>query len=372
MYKIAIDTGPLYSGDKVRGIGVHTAELLKSMKILRPKDLDIEDVNFQSADLSTYDLIHYQNFNPFLTVLPEKKIAKRMLLTIHDLIYLIYPEKYKSGIRGKLNFAKQKHNLKNFDGIITISETSKKDISKYLDIPESKIHVTYLAPRNMFMSLDKTHPILKETRSKYELPEKFVLYVGDINYNKNIPTLINACSMAKVRLVMVGKHAKEVDDVLISQLTTLKGPRDYFRYLFGLSHPELAHYKNLAKMFEKNQVIRLGFVPDQDLVALYNLATIYCQPSYYEGFGLGVLEAMSCGCPVVSSKTSALTEVCGNAAIFANPRSKVEFSKKISKVINSPDLAKTLKQKGLIKAKEYSWKKTAGETIRVYRRLLTG
>lgn len=366
MIKVAIDTGPLKSGHKVRGIGVHTGELIKALKRLSLENIKIDYVDFSKVNLSSYDIAHYQYFNPFFLTLPSTKVAKKMVVTIHDLIQLVYPKRYKPGIKGKINFIKQKSRLKRFDAIITISETSKKDIIKFLGIEEKMIHVVYLAPKSIFRKLEPLSSELKRVAKKYSLPEKFVLYVGDVNYNKNIPTLIEACKLANLKLVLVGKQAKEIENLGIEDLRNIKGPRDYIRYLFGIPHPELSHYRSIISMFDEN-VFRLGYVPDEDLVALYNLATLYCQPSYYEGFGLGVLEAMASGCPVVASKTPALVEIAESSALFANPKDPNSFAQQFEKLNSSASLRKELEKEGSRKVKEYTWEKTATETLKVYK-----
>ncbi len=370
--KVAIDTGPLTTGHKVRGIGVHTRELLKAFVDATSKGIQIKQVDFGSEDLSKFDLVHFQNFNPYVVSLPAEKVCKKMVITIHDLIPLVFPKKYKPGVKGRLNFIKQKSRLKNFDAVITISQTSKNDIVKYLGVSPDKVHVVYLAPRNLFVSLPNLSPLLKQVKKKFNLPDKFVLYVGDVNYNKNISTLIDACEIAGLPLVIAGKQAKEIDSLSTHNLKTIKGPRDYVRFLLGRPHPELAHYKGLLEKFKTTSVIRVGFVSDEELVAIYNLATVYCQPSLYEGFGLPVLEAMKVGCPVVASKTPALVEIAKGAALFANPKEKNDLAKQLTKVCQDESIRKELSKKGIKRASNFTWSKTAKETVALYKALLQG
>src|SRR4030043_779664 len=189
MIKVAIDSGPTTSGDKLRGIGVHTSELIKYLRNIN--DLKVDLVDFKNTNLSEFDIIHYPKFHPFFISLPFKKIGKTVI-TIHDLIYLIYPKAYPPGIKGTIRFWIQKYLIKKVDAIITISATSKKDIVRILGIPQEKVHVVYLAPKEIFKKIEANHRLLA-IRRKFRLPEKFVLYVGDVNYNKNISTLADAC-----------------------------------------------------------------------------------------------------------------------------------------------------------------------------------
>jgi len=337
MLKIAVDEGPLKSGDRVRGIGVYTRELLKALKI--------EGVDVSGSDLSKYDVIHFTRFNPFFISIPFKKPEHvKFVLTIYDLIPLIYPDHYPPGIKGMINWQINKFLIrKNIDAVITISETSKKDICRFIGINPNKIHVTYLAPRPIFK---KDTSSMLEVAKHYGLPERFALYVGDVNYNKNIPNLVKSCKIAKIPLVIVGKQALEVENL-------------------DLEHPELSHLKNI----DWSGVLRLGFVPDEDLVKIYNLADVYVQPSLYEGFGLPVLEANAAGIPVVSSKIQALVEIAEDAVLFANPESPEDFAEKIKLLLNDSKLKNELIQKGSENAKKYSWKKTANETYKIYSKI---
>lgn len=357
--KIAIDSGPLTSGHKVRGIGAHTSELLRTLKI--------PGVDFSKADLSKFDVLHYTSFHPFFISLPwQKPRNTKIVLTIHDLIPLIYPKHYPGGIKGGIRLAINKFLIrKNVDAIITISETSKKDICRFLGVHPDKVHVVYLAPRKIFKklkigSVSKNGENLKlKIAKKYGLPDFFALYVGDVNYNKNIPTLIKACKLTKIPLVICGKQALEIETLGREDLTMLKGPKDWIRYLFGKPHPELAHFQDLLKEFNHGKsVIRLGFVPDEDLVAIYNLASVYVQPSFYEGFSLPILEALACGTPVVASKIQVHVEIAGRAVTFADPNDPKDFVR----AIETPVRGRKLPRK-------YSWEKTAKETLEVYAKI---
>jgi glycosyltransferase involved in cell wall biosynthesis len=328
--KIAIDSGPLTSGDSVRGIGVYTRELLKALKI--------EGVDVSKEDLSKYDLVHFTRFNPFFISVPfTKPNNTKFVLTIYDLIPLIYPKHYPPGIKGKICFLVNKYLInKNVDAIITISETSKKDICRFLRVDPKKVFVTYLAPRSIFKKLEPRGWKLEINGNN--IPKRFALYVGDINYNKNIPNLIKACKIANIPLVIAGKQAYQVDKL-------------------NLNHPELSHLKNI----DWSGVIRLGFVPDDVLAELYNLATVYIQPSLYEGFGLPAVEAVVCGTPLVVVKSQCMVEVLGDDFSFTDSGS-VES---IARAILSPNIDKKL-------PRDYSWEGTANKTLEVYKRSLLG
>lgn len=330
--KVAIDNSPLTSGDKYRGIGFQTREFLRAFGKFKNSPVEIDVVDFAKTDLSKYDIAHYLHFHPHFLTLPKTKQAKRVIVTIDDLIPLIYPKHYPPGFQGSLNLIKQKQRLKNVDAIITISETSKKDIVDYLGVDPSIVYPIHLAPKKIFIKKANNTTALRSTVvKKYNLPKRFVLYVGDVNYNKNVSGLIQACRSAKIKLVIVGKQALDIDTKGMD-LIGVEGPRDWARFLFNVPHPEEVHYIPLLKVFaESKNIIRTGFVTDEEQGAIFSLATLYCQPSFYEGFGLPILEAMVCGVPVVAARNDVHKEVAGSAALFARPGNLGSAIKKMLK-----------------------------------------
>lgn len=329
--KIAIDSGPLSSGDSIRGIGVYTTELLRAM--------NLEGLDLSKEDLSRFDVVHFTSFKPFEVSIPfSKPKGVKFVITIYDLIPLIYPDNYPPGVKGSINWRINKVLInKNIDAVITISETSKKDICRFTGIDPKKVFVTYLAPSAIFKSKNKleNERWKIENAKRFSLPDRFALYVGDVNYNKNIPNLLTACKLAKMPLVIAGKQAKEIENI-------------------DLNHMELKHLKNL----DWSGVVRLGYVPDEDLVKIYNLADVYIQPSFYEGFGLPLLEAIACKTPIAVSKNQCHVEILGPDFDYFNPKD----SESIAKAIANPNVDKKL-------PREYSWAKTAKETLNVYEKI---
>lgn len=368
--KVAIDSGPLSGGHSVRGVGVSIKGLIESLlKYNADRNIKIDPVNFSASDLTSYDILHYTAFNPFFLNYPRiGNIKCKNVLTIHDLIPLIYKNHYPPGLKGAVKFQVNKFLAKKADAIITVSETSKKDIIRLMNIDQQKINVIFWAADEIFRNGVKNSD-LSEIRKLYKLPEKYILYVGDVNYNKNLSTLIEACDLVGIPLVIVGKQASNVDD-LISSWKNLSGPRDLYRSLLGKTHPELLHFNNLLSLMQKSNVITTGYVPLKDLVGIYNLATVYCQPSYYEGFGIPILEAFSSGVPVVISKTQALVEIAGGAALIADPYSAKDFAEKISSLLKDSTQKLHLVRAGRTRVKDFSWEETVKETIGVYRKVM--
>lgn len=352
--KVFIDANPLKTGHAVRGIGSYTRNLVSALG----QETDIELVD----NIEKSDIIHYPYFDLFFDTL--SLVKKPLVVTIFDTIPLIYPKYYPAGVRGKISFRQQKRKLKAVDAIVTISETSKKDIVRFLDMPEEKITVVHLAPSQFFKKL-KHGKWENDIKRKYNLPEKFVLYVGDINYNKNILGLIEACRISNLPLVICGKQAVEIDNSLFP----MRGPRDVARRILGLPHPEVSHFKALLEKFQSNEkIIRLGFVPDEDLVSIYNLATVYCQPSFYEGFGLPVIEAMASGVPIVAARTQALVEIGEYICVFVDPKNPGYMAQRLLRVAEDKKLRERMAKTGLRRVKNFSWEKVARETIAIYRK----
>lgn len=321
--RVSLDTGAITSLDQNRGIGVYAEQLKQRL----PKFVEIIS--------DRPDLIHSLVFKLF-SLRPWPKGAP-VVVTIHDLIPLKYPKAYPPGIRGRLKWWWQRRQLKQAAAIITDSNASRHDIAKFTGINPDKIWVVYLAADEIY----------KQTRveNKYQLPKKFVLYVGDLNWNKNVVSLTKICLKLGYPLVVVGRQAVETG--------------------YDYAHPEtteLVKFQHLAKVYS-NGIIRLGVVPPNDLVGIYNLATVYVQPSRDEGFGLPVLEAMACGCPVLSSVAGSLPEITGKAALIFNRAN-------LKQVWQNKNLRQRLSQPGLVQAKKFSWQKTVRETVEVYEKII--
>lgn len=359
--KIAIDVSPLKQGrflqHRVRGTGLYIENLKKSLLQYYPDNRYIFFTRGENLPKDT-DLVHYLYFEPFFLTLPIYKRYK-IVVTVHDLTPLVFPKQFPAGIRGKIKWQLQKLALKNSSAVITDSFSSKKDIIKYANISDAKIHVIYLAAGEEFQKCQM--PSIRQAqdknvkcqmlRKKYGLSDKFVLYVGDVTWNKNLPRLIEAVKKIKIPLVLVGKAITDKD--------------------FDRTNPWNQDIVKVQELIEKDKnILCLGFIPTDDLVMIYNLATVFVMPSLYEGFGLPILEAMSCGCPVVTSKGGSIPEIAGNAAFFVDAYNVESIAEGIKKVFINEDIRKELSRKGLESVKRFSWKKTASETLEAYRQVL--
>ena len=348
--KVAIEISLLQDKQhKVRGVGSYIANLQKGLENT-PTSLSFQFFTSDSTLDKDVDLIHYPYFDPFRKLeLVHKNI--KTVITIHDLTPIILKNKFPVGFRGSINWQINKINLRKLAGIITDSESSKKDIIRLAGVASEKVQAIHLAAGEEFKQIEgDTWQV--GIREKYRLPDRFALYVGDVTPNKNLPRLIEAVKKTNIPCVLVGKALASSD--------------------FDKDHPwnrDVAAVQEMIK--DDKQFILPGFVSNSDLVALYNLATIFVMPSLYEGFGLPVLEAMQSGCPVITSGEGSLKEVAGQSAIFVNPRDVEDMVGKIKIITEDIDMQKKYAILGLRQAEKFSWHKTAKETVSVYEKILS-
>ncbi len=346
---IAIDVSPLQTGHKIRGVGFYLTYLKRSLLSYFPKN----KYNFftKTSEIpSNTDIVHYPYFDPFFLTLPLVKKHKT-IVTVHDLTPIKFHKYFPVGVKGTIRWQIQKMNLRKVDAIITDSQSSKDDIVEIIGVPEDKVFISYLAAGEEFKKLDKTSSVKKVIRSKYNLPEKFILYVGDVTWNKNLPNLLQAVKKTGLPIVLVGKSLVQTD--------------------FDRENPWNSDLVKVQDMIRSNdKVITLGFVPTEDLTILYNIATVFIMPSYYEGFGLPVIEAMQSGCAVITTKEGSLPEVGGDACYYVDSHSIESIASGIKKVFDNPALQKELSRKGLERAKEFKWEKTAEQTVLVYQKVM--
>lgn len=284
------------------------------------------------------DVFHSPNFQ----LAPQK--SGKSVLTIYDLSFLVYERHAIKSAR--LHYARRiKSYAQGAHVIITISENSRKDIIRYLDIPPERIVVIPGGKDERFKP--ENDPVsISAIKGKYALNKPFILYVGTLEPRKNLVGLIQAYERSKSRkeyqLVIVGRR--------------------------GWVYKEI--FKTVEKLKLTKEIVFTEYVPDNDLPALYNAASLFVFPSLYEGFGLPPLEAMACGTPVVTSKVSSLPEVTADAAFLVDPFDIEEIKDSIDLVLSDQRLASSLRKKGLQRAALFTWEKTAEKTLAVYRKLL--
>ena len=267
-------------------------------------------------------------------------------ITLHDIIPLRMPEtvsdRYLKIFNDEMPII-----LNNCDGIITVSEFSKNDIALEFNFPKEKIYVTHLAAEEIYkpISRDTCKEFIKK---KYSINDNFILYVGGYSPRKNILGIIEAFSKLTpsirkdLKVVVTGKK--------------------------GISYE--IYKKRSEELNIDKSIIFTDFIPLEDMPIFYNACEFLIYPSFYEGFGLPVLEAMACGTPVIASNVTSLPEVCCNSAILINPNDINEICNSMENLLSDNLLKLSLIQKGLITSSKYSWKNTAINTIAAYKKII--
>jgi glycosyltransferase involved in cell wall biosynthesis len=269
------------------------------------------------------------------------------VITLHDLIHVKYAREYSSFVKGYYALV-VRHALRRAAKIVTDSESSSLDIQEWAKVDKNRIAVIPLAAEASY-KMKCEHEEMRQAKCKFGVNEKYILYNGSRKSNKNVPSLIKAFIKLRNekrmnhRLVISGERN---DAVLKADLRLIR---------------EIRNGETL-----KGEIIYTGYVSDEELALLYSGADLFAFPSFYEGFGLPVLEAMACGCPVVTSRVSSLPEVCGDAARYVDPYDVNSIADGIYSVSNEESLRRNLIQKGLDRAKLFSWEKCARETLAVY------
>jgi glycosyltransferase involved in cell wall biosynthesis len=230
--------------------------------------------------------------------------------------------------------------------IITVSEHARDDLAQTLRLPSDKIHVIYEAPPPEFEPVTDHH-YLAQLRQRYALPERYILYLGTLEPRKNLSRLVQSVS----RLHRYGCRVPLV----------LAGPKGWRMNGFD---------QELERLTAESVVQYLGYVPATDLPGLYTLATLFAFPSLYEGFGLPPLEAMACGTPVLTSQSSAMAEVGGEAVYLINPYDVDALTDGLHHLLTNATLRAELSHRGRQHVRQYSWKQAAEATTAVYQQIL--
>lgn len=276
----------------------------------------------------------------------------KIVVTLHDLKFLVLPEllkalSFKERIISRMILSMIKRKASK---VITISEHTREAAIRYLRLSPGRVVAIPHGISPDFQPI-RDERILKRVRERYNLGRDFILYLGGVNPWKNLESLIHAYSQVinevnSPELIIAGEIEK---DYSISSFPRIKRM--------------IADYKI------SHRIRFLGFIPDEDLPGLYNLAKFFVFPSLYEGFGFPVLEAMACGCPVISSRATSLPEVVGEGALLFNPRDPGELVRAMKRVLTDRSLRTELREKGLSRASKFSWLKCAQETLKVFEEL---
>jgi glycosyltransferase involved in cell wall biosynthesis len=267
----------------------------------------------------------------------------KTVVTIHDLIYLRFPQHYTYIDRTIYNF-KSEYACKHADHIIAISEQTKKDIVTFYGTDPDKIEVIYQSCDDSFK-----HPVkiaFKDTvREKYKLPERYLLNVGTIEPRKNLLLIVQALQSIpeNVKLLVVGKAQPYAQQVI----------------------------QEIARLNLQDRIIFLKNIPFTDLPAIYQMASIFVYPSFYEGFGIPVIEALYGGIPVIAATGSCLEEAGGPGSLYIDPKDPAALATAINAVLNNPALAKQMREKGLSFVQKFNTCTLAHQLMNCYQNIVS-
>ncbi len=357
-YKIALDISPI-SKSKA-GVGYYTSQLMHGLHNSVSRNIftffryDISNViSFKILNI-IFRLLWEQIVLPFKFLIKGVKLVhfpafvcpivktSKYVITIHDMAYLLYPEMFVKVYRFYLKFFVPL-SAKRADLIIADSQNTQKDIIKFLGINSKKIRVIYPGINSYYKLLEDKKKCEK-TLKKFGVKNNYILTVGTLEPRKNIKGLVEAFSILcsnkdfKASLVIVG------------------GKGWYYEELF-----EKIDYLKL-----QDRVIFTGYASEEEILHFYNMADLFVYPSFYEGFGLPLLEAMVCGCPVLASNVSSIPEVVGDAGHLVDPYNINDIADGILKVLSNEELKGRMISLGLERSKLFSWEKCVNETKKIY------
>lgn len=299
--------------------------------------------SYFKEDLKQFDL-YFSPYHPAPKWVREKSDLITVH-TIHDLIPLKYPKYFK--VNKKSFFDRMLKNPSSKDYFFALSESTKADLCYYYSIDPKKIFVVHSAPKKDHFYPVKDPKSLTALRTKYQLQGPYLLSLATLEPRKNTSFLVDVF----IDLIQNGK-AKDLKLVLA-------GAKGW-------------DTSSLMKKIEpyRDRIIVTGFIPDEDLAALYSAATAFIYPSLYEGFGLPPLEAMRCGTPVITSNRSSLPEVVQDAGLLVDPTSKQELQKAILQISTDTSLREQLNEKALVQSQSFTWEKNAQTALDAFEKIL--
>ena len=288
--------------------------------------------------LQNCELWHAPHYN-----IPVFKGRTKLVVTVHDLIHWIFRKDFFNPLQGFYAERMMRHAVESADHIIAVSKKTSDDLIDHFDADPERITVIHESVSDRFCEVDDR--AVQEVRQKYSLPPEFFLYVGSLKPHKNL-----------LPLIRLFKENRDFRSSLV-----LVGKKDG-RYPSG--------FEELAQIKTEGKIIHLENISSEDLIKIYNAALGLVHPSLYEGFGLTLLEAMACGCPVIAARAASLPEIAGDGAFLIDPYSPRELADALLRFESAPTLRDDLRRKGKRQLQRFSWAQTAYQTSKVYERVL--
>lgn len=279
--------------------------------------------------------------------LPGPWMKAGLVVTIHDVFSALQSEEFATADFRAIKAARYRDLIDRADRIIVVSEASKNDVLATLKPDSAKLRVIHEAAGDEFGS--RSDEEIRRVRTRWGVERPYLLYVGSINKRKNVPAMVRAFLRAR---------EKTRSDAVLAIAGRVGFGGDEIKTALGLDAP-------------RDEIKLLGYVPDEDLVPLYVGAWGLLFVTRYEGFGIPVVEAFRCGCPVIGGTKGSVPEIADGAALLADPASEDEISVQIEKLLSDEALRNDLRIRGRARARAFSWEQTARATMEVYRELAT-
>jgi glycosyltransferase involved in cell wall biosynthesis len=317
---------------------------------------NFETVVYDEPEKHRWEDITYpwfvRSLAPDLVHLPLNDVPLLMrnpyVVTIHDMSSFLFGA--QTGVKEHLRLYRFRRGLLRADRVIAVSTATRRDVENLLGIRPERVRLVYSAPDPKFLNRQSEPGSHAQLRERFQIQYPFILYAGRIRPHKNIPRLIEAFAVVRGELEAHPVY-KDLRLIIIGDEIS--------------RNPEV---RRAVAQTRTEQVVRfLGFVPFETLKEFYSAASAFAFPSLYEGFGLPPLEAMATGIPVVTSSVSSLPEVVGNAAMIVNPENVFDIARGIREVLIDESLRSRLIESGFAQVRQFSWRRTAEQTLEVYR-----
>ncbi len=328
---------PKFIGDNVHYCGFNFPNKLLNLLILLFKAPKLDRLINKKFNVKV-DFFFFPNINFIAT-------ACQYIITAHDLTFVFLKECFSPKSRAWHWLINARQIFQRAKKIIAVSENTKRDLTKIYNISEQQITTIYSGIAPVFQPNLQETPTAKRIKNKYQLPQKFILYLGTIEPRKNIATLLSAFELFKksathknYSLVLAGKHGWQFDKI----------------------------NKQIRKSPFRDMIKLVDYVSPEDKPYLYNLAEMFVYPSLYEGFGFPVLEAMACGRPVITSHASSLPEICENAATYIDSNNINDLVAALTSLAGNDQQQRHLINSGLSQAAKFSWQSAAQQLLLIF------
>lgn len=353
---IAFDMAFSKTGSNKRGIGRYSNNMIHSIMNIKkgnqyfffsPENVHSKyDLKIRIQQFIGYykiDLFHITSPFDYLFEMEKEWFGPtKVAVTLYDVIPLVFPDKYLPSIFQELRYKRILDFIQTCDVIFAISETTKQDAVKYVGIDKNKMKVISGGIDAQFRILNSFNPL--DVYRKFNISKPYLLYTGGTDYRKNISRLIEAFAKANVQL-----------DYRYQLVTT------------GVSNP--LSQKDLHYQLTLDHLIQTGYVSNEDLISLYNGATLFVFPSLYEGFGLPVLEAMACGTPVLTSNSTSLSEISKDAAYLVDPLNVEQMARSMVYLLQNPNILEEYRKRGLKHVVHFTWEEVGKRVCEEYTKL---